>query len=539
MIRKMNPNDLKPNPLNKQIYGVEPVDLDLVESIKKHGLLENLVIKQDGTIISGHRRWLAVLELHPKHIKNVACEIIGFPGGEEGQLLEEERLLESNRQRKKTDVQLANEGRLLEKIYAKQAEMRKLANLKQNNLSENESTERVNLPSRNEDPRVNLPQGTNGKTTEKVAKDLDMSERSYRMLKKLREASESDDQVIAQIADRLLKDPMTKNRKYNLFLNFMKIYHDCKNKNPKISDYATNMVSDIYGKFTKIENAHLELTNYIKAIENKENALRDEYPSDDYESESKEYIEDEADLHEEKQKNINSILGAKPAEKSDKPKVSPKYQFILDAAKHENPEVAELATSLRLQVDHNEMDSDEAKSIIKEKIREVKRVEQARREMMNVPEEPGEILEKESERPTSNSSKMERPKDQNNVDTPGENIPSTLEEKPGEDSEYPIPTYEGISEDEAVRRHNGRCDFNCKSCNLQPQFCFKKSDIYKLQYKGTKICSSCIEDAVNMYSTVDIKELIKASFESAKNKREWTMEDHMRLNKVLLILQSS
>ena len=496
MIRKMNPKDLKPHPLNEQIYGVEPVDLDLVESIKKHGLLENLVIKQDGTIISGHRRWLAILELHPKHIKNVACEIIGFPGGEEGELLEEERLLESNRQRKKTDVQLANEGNLLEKIYAKQAEIRMKAGKKQGKKL---------------DPRANLPQGTKGKTTEKVAKELDISEGSYKKLKKLREASESDDQLIAQIADRLLKDPMSKNKKYNLFLNFMKIYHDCNNKNPKISDYATNMVSDIYAKFTKIEDAHQELSNYIKALENKEKALKNEYPSDDYESESNEYIEDESILTE-KQNKPSDILSAKPVDESKKLKVG-QNPFVF-GIKHGNPEVSGLAKSLRLKVANNEISNDDAENIVKEKIRELNRVERARREMMNIPEEPGEILEKESERPTSSSSKMERPKDQNNVDTPGENIPSTLEEKPKSETKK------------------------------------SKSTIHEQIKKAGIYCSNCVEKSQETIDAIlkkdwddedlrqNIKIIILRSMESAKNKREWSMDDHLLLNEVLQALSS-
>lgn len=504
----MNPRDLKPNPLNEQIYGKESVDLDLVESIKKHGLLENLVIKQNGTIISGHRRWLAVLELHPKHIKNVACEIIGFPSGEEGQLLEEERLLESNRQRKKTDVQLANEGRLLEKIYTKQAEMRKLANLKQNNLSENKSTEGANLPSRKEDPRVNLPQGTKGKTTEKVAKDLDMSEGSYRKLKKLREASESNDTVIAQIADRLLKDSMSKNKKYNLFLNFMKIYHDCNSANPKISDYATGLVSDIYARFTKIEDAHLELSNYMKAVENKEKALKNEYPSDDCESESKEYIEDEEGIQEEKSKNINSILNAKPAE-SEKPKVSPKYQALLDKTNDENVFIADFARHQLKCVDNNELTTDDAYENVKGFIREEKQKEKARKDMMNVPEEPGEILEKESERPNSNSSKMERPKDQNNVDTPWDEIPSTSGEKS------------------------------------------KKSSIHEQIKEAGIYCSNCVEKSQETMDAIlkedwddedlrqNLKIIIKRSMESAKNKHKWCMDDHLLLNDVLMELSSS
>ena len=478
MIRRMDPMDLKPHPINEKIYGKEPVDQELVKSIKKIGLLEMLVIKEDGTVISGHRRLKAVLAAGPEYVKKVPCDIVGFADEFE----EKEALVSYNLQRQKTDVQLANEGMILEEIYQHKAEKRRLANLKQNSKNEDqESTEVLNLSTSDD---KNKP----GRTRAKVANELGMGEESYRKLKKLREASESDDQVIAQIADRLLKDSMSKNKKYNLFLNFMKIYHDCKSENPAISDYAIGLVSDIYGRFTKIEDAHLELLNYKNALEKKEKALKDEYPSDDYESDSKEYIEDEADLQEEKPKDINSILSAKPVDESKKIKVG-QDPFVF-GIKHSNPEVAGLAVELRLKVENNEIDSDEAENIVTEKIRELNRIERARREMMKVPEESGEILEKESERPTHNSSKMERPKDHkpDKIDTPGVETPSSLEK-----SEV--------------------TDF-CKRCK-----------------EGPIVGSGGI--------SADIKILINASMEAAKHKHNWSMDNHMLLNKVLVALTSS
>lgn len=52
---------LKPHPLNAEIYG-EP-DKKLVEDIKKNGLLTPIVINSKNIIISGHRRWKAMLAL--------------------------------------------------------------------------------------------------------------------------------------------------------------------------------------------------------------------------------------------------------------------------------------------------------------------------------------------------------------------------------------------------------------------------------------------------------------------------------------------
>lgn len=48
-IIKRDLKDLKSHPSNIKIYGDEPVDLDLMESIRERGLKENLVIKPDGT----------------------------------------------------------------------------------------------------------------------------------------------------------------------------------------------------------------------------------------------------------------------------------------------------------------------------------------------------------------------------------------------------------------------------------------------------------------------------------------------------------
>ncbi len=104
-----SPKDLKPHPLNKEIYGDETADPDLIESIKNKGILETLVIRDDDVILSGHRRWMAAKELK---LDKVPCRSITFSDA----LDEEEALIEFNRQRKKTPEQIYNEVQHLRPI---------------------------------------------------------------------------------------------------------------------------------------------------------------------------------------------------------------------------------------------------------------------------------------------------------------------------------------------------------------------------------------------------------------------------------------
>lgn len=115
-----NPRDLKPHPLNTQIYGVEVADEDLIDSIKSKGILEPIVIKDDNTILSGHRRWAASKELG---IDRVPCRVLTFDDA----LDEAESLIEFNRQRVKNFTQVMNEGEYLFKIEFSRAEIRRKA----------------------------------------------------------------------------------------------------------------------------------------------------------------------------------------------------------------------------------------------------------------------------------------------------------------------------------------------------------------------------------------------------------------------------
>jgi len=109
---------LRPHDENAKVYGdKESVD-DLCRSISRNntGVLEALLITKDGRVISGHRRYRAVLKLG---LTEVPVRI--FESEDEIEILN--ALLEHNRHRIKTKVQIANEASLrlrIEKARAAQ-----------------------------------------------------------------------------------------------------------------------------------------------------------------------------------------------------------------------------------------------------------------------------------------------------------------------------------------------------------------------------------------------------------------------------------
>jgi len=59
-ITDVSPEELKPHPKNKEVYGdteeARQLDDTFVESVSEKGVLEPVVITTDKTLISGHRR---------------------------------------------------------------------------------------------------------------------------------------------------------------------------------------------------------------------------------------------------------------------------------------------------------------------------------------------------------------------------------------------------------------------------------------------------------------------------------------------------
>jgi protein gp37/ParB-like chromosome segregation protein Spo0J len=108
--------ELRPHPLNTEIYGDGP-DQTLIESVGENGVLEPILIDSSDRILSGHRRFQAAGQAG---MKEVPVRI--FQSTDELDI--ETALIESNRQRVKTNEQIAREAARLFQIERKKASRR-------------------------------------------------------------------------------------------------------------------------------------------------------------------------------------------------------------------------------------------------------------------------------------------------------------------------------------------------------------------------------------------------------------------------------
>lgn len=110
--------ELKENPLSTAIYGESEDVSDLAENMKQVGQITPIVIKPDGTIISGHRRYRAARQAG-MILVNVEVKTPKDKGEEELWIIS------ANKQREKTPDQLYREGKRLEAIFSAMGRERK------------------------------------------------------------------------------------------------------------------------------------------------------------------------------------------------------------------------------------------------------------------------------------------------------------------------------------------------------------------------------------------------------------------------------
>jgi len=118
-LKEIDPRLLKPHSLNSWLYK-EREDSDFLESVRRFGILEPLVVNRDGVILSGHRRWKAALKLG---FKSVPCVVEEFEN-------EKVAIVELNRQRVKTPREIYREYLILKQELVTIANERPLAPLK-------------------------------------------------------------------------------------------------------------------------------------------------------------------------------------------------------------------------------------------------------------------------------------------------------------------------------------------------------------------------------------------------------------------------
>ena len=184
---EMNIRDLKPHPLNDRLYGGEELPQGFIDSIKSKGILVPLAVRQDGTIISGHRRWRAAVSLN---IETVSVNIVGF----NTDLDEREAIISFNRQREKTFSQTMAEADELEAIERERAKERQGTRT---------------------DIKETFPECSVGQTRDKVAEKVGMgSGRTYDKAKKVWQEAQQGNEKAKQYVQQLDKKSLTVHSAY-------------------------------------------------------------------------------------------------------------------------------------------------------------------------------------------------------------------------------------------------------------------------------------------------------------------------------------
>lgn len=165
MLSQANPRALSPHPWNSAIYGEDYDVTELISLIRDSGWVKRLVITPTGTIISGHRRWKAVLALG---WESVPVEVREFPDS----LAELEALLLENASRFKTNEQKVREGEAWSDIEKHRALQRQ----KQAAATTNQQLGRTSVPTLQE----NFPEASKGQTRDAIAHRIGLgSGRTY------------------------------------------------------------------------------------------------------------------------------------------------------------------------------------------------------------------------------------------------------------------------------------------------------------------------------------------------------------------------
>src|SRR6516165_8048172 len=123
-------SQIRQNPFSIGIYGDPTAEIDdLLESIRKHGVLVPLVVVPEPEtyeLISGHRRLACARALG---LADVPCEVRILRSG----TTRRRAILEYNRHRRKTFSQMMKEADALEVLLSAEARRSRLANLRQFN----------------------------------------------------------------------------------------------------------------------------------------------------------------------------------------------------------------------------------------------------------------------------------------------------------------------------------------------------------------------------------------------------------------------
>ena len=174
-IQQRSTTSLRPHPQNQTLY--EKVDpssaafTQLMESIKTNGILQPLVIRPDGTILSGHRRHQAATKLG---IESVPVTIV--EGGDDRLLI-----VEYNRYRQKTVSETMREAELVMVVLREEAEARQFRH-------------------RGATRDTKVDPETKGKVTEFASETVGMKTRTFEKAKAIYEAARTNENAKDKLA---------------------------------------------------------------------------------------------------------------------------------------------------------------------------------------------------------------------------------------------------------------------------------------------------------------------------------------------------
>lgn len=192
MFNEVDVEKLKAHSYNENIYGTEKLPDDFLNSIRMLGVLVPLTIKNNGTIISGHRRWRAAKILG---LKTVPVQLVDY----DSELDEQEAIIAFNKQREKTFSQKMREAEEIEIIERKRAKERQ---------AHGETAPGRTLPDM-------LPEASKGETRDKVADAVGFgSGRTYDRARKVWKTAKEGNEKAQQIVSRLDKKQITIHKAY-------------------------------------------------------------------------------------------------------------------------------------------------------------------------------------------------------------------------------------------------------------------------------------------------------------------------------------
>lgn len=161
----ISPEELKPNPLNAEIYEKHD-DSELEDSILKRGINQPLVVTPGNVIISGHRRW----RIAKRH--GLKCPVLMTESDNE-----KLDILDYNLYRVKTTREIYNESLIRKAILEQKARLRMLSGKKA-------------------DPVSNL---TQGRVRDQVAHEIGISSGQLQKITKVYEVEREFPQVVRRL----------------------------------------------------------------------------------------------------------------------------------------------------------------------------------------------------------------------------------------------------------------------------------------------------------------------------------------------------